>query len=174
MTWRSMLLIAHLAAVLAGCGGAPSIDPDAMPPDLAPLLVRPAVAAYLVDPQLRDAEEIRVQPGMEIKILHRRDQADADHQQMRLLVRCRLAAVMLPPIDPATVKPPPPGADVETLQRFRMEVLQKRKDSAKRIPQQKRTIEVDVVRQILLPVRRVAGAWQAVLPADLESDGGHP
>ncbi len=169
---RLMAII--LMAMLAGCGEQPGPQPDGLAADLRRCLAQPAVAAYLLDPQLADAERIEPGADLAVRILQRRETADPDRLQLRLQITGGLQVVVLPPPDERLLQSLPPAGDAAALAKAMAQVRQSRLEAAKRLPPAQRTHTVQVARQLPVLVQRAADGWTIVLPPGLEREGRTP
>ena len=173
VTWR-LLVIGLLTLAMTACGSQSNPQPDALAAHLQASLTRPPVAAYLIDPQLRDVEEIDAR-GISVTILFRRDAAEPDRQVLKLHLKGDLSVVLLPPANEAQLKRAVPNqSDPEAMRKFRAVLQQSRLEAAARIPRKQRTQTMTIDRQVQVGVRRVADAWELVLPSDLASSEAGP
>lgn len=163
-----------LAAVLAGCGEQPGPQADGLAAELRRHLAQPVVAAYLLDPQLAEAERIEPGADLAVRILQRRETADPDRLQLRLQITGGLQVVVLPPPDERLLQSLPPAGDAAAQANARAQVRQSRLEAAERLPPAQRTRTMQVARQLPVQVQRAADGWTIVLPPGLEREGRTP
>lgn len=158
------LLCACLA--LYACSGQQETEDGDMLAGIRMALQKPAVAGFLLDPQLSGAEAVDYPQELALSVMQRRPSADPDRLTLRVRVIGKANVVVPPPLPADVANRLLEDVDADPAARSRM-LEQARAAAAKRIPPQQRTVPFQIDRVILVTVQRQPAGWQPVLPKHL-------